>query len=311
MEERDVHGQIGGVAAPAEPGLIEPGELFAGHRVVRPLSSREIRCGEINLAADRWLVLEPRTLADRTLTVIRPAPVGGRSVTAAERMDTHLRHLSEIEEPHTLVCEAWGGRRDADGSPVAWAISPYTGSHDGLLTLADLVALKGGRMAPYEAERVLEQLLSASASCHDRGLTHGPIAMDDLLVDRRGSLRVELYGLRTALVLGGLDVGELRRDEVRSIAKLGYQLLTGIEAEEPMVPAARLVKRLPAAWTSWLDRGLDAAAGYDSAKDAAAVLPSLMRADQAAVPVVPARVLSGFRRVVPAGSGWRLLNRSR
>ena len=43
--------------------------------------------------------------------------------------------------------------------------------------------------------------------------------------------------------------------------EIGYLLLTGLRAEEPLIPAARLVPELGRAWNAWLEKGLDPARG--------------------------------------------------
>ncbi|MFG0259162.1 MAG: hypothetical protein ACF8LK_02325, partial [Phycisphaerales bacterium JB041] len=88
------------------------------------------------------------------------------------------------------------------------------------------------------------------------------------LVDRHGSLLIELYGVARALAgLEGMN-GELVRDEVRSVVEIAYRLLTGIEADEPRIPVGRLVKRIPRGFEQWVETGLDPTGGYQTAQDA-------------------------------------------
>ena len=129
-------------------------------------------------------------------------------------------------------------------------------------------------MHPDEAERAVMQVLEAFHDATAQRQHHGPITMDEVLVDRHGSLVVELFGM--SRLVRGLTVGnsELVRDEVRSVVEMGYQLITGLPAEEPFIPAGRLVKKLDPAWDDWFDRGLDPAEGFASAAEAIASLPS-------------------------------------
>lgn len=253
----------------------------------------------------RWLALEPRSLADAAIYVFDCPAGGGAARGRRARLAAALARLSKIDHPHVLACS----RPNALPDGLVWASAAYTGSHDGLVTLARLLDVKGGRLPVFEAARAVEQVLEAAVAAQHAGAAHGPIAATDLVVDRRGSVSLELCGVRRALAdaAGLASTGELVRDEARSVCQLAYRLLTGIEADEPLVPAERLVKRLPAAWSAWLGRGLDAAGGYDSAEQALAALParSADPEDQPAVFVRANPVLRQLRRVVPTGRRWR------
>ena len=150
----------------------------------------------------------------------------------------------------------------------AWIVAPYTGNHAGLVTLNDVLEAKGGKMPAFEAERTLEHLLTGVGLAHERGVVHGPALDDELLVDRHGSVMVELYGLRRGLAHDQQTTDESTRDEIRSVVQLGYRLVTGLAPEEPMIPATSAVKRLDKRWDSWFDRGLDPLDGFASASQA-------------------------------------------
>lgn len=181
-----------------------------------------------------------------------------------------VERCSRLCHPHILRIDHFS----LDAGTSGWAITPYTGDVDGLLTLTRLLRDKGGFMPPDEAQRAVIQLLEATSDAHGQGLHHGPLSMDEVLIDRRGSLCIEMYGMTRQLA--GLSPGnaELARDEVRSIVEIGYQLITGLRAEEPLIPAGRLVKKLSGMWDRWFERGLDPSAGFDNAEAALACLPS-------------------------------------
>lgn len=161
------------------------------------------------------------------------------------------------------------------GSDRIWAAEPYLGSEDGILTIDRLVGLKGGRMSPAETERVLLHALDAMRYAHNLGVCHGPITASDLLVDRHGSITIDLYGLNRRLS-GLMEFDpEVVLDEVRSVAMIGYWVLTGLEAEEPRIRASRLIRRLDRAWDEWFEVALDPASGFSTASDALAALPSI------------------------------------
>ncbi len=180
--------------------------------------------------------------------------------------------LSHLSHPHVLRIE----RFTLEGDRAAWAVTPYTGAQSGLLTLPDHLSAKGGRMGLAEAERATRHVLEAMACGHERGIVNGPIDRERLLVDRFGSIRVELYGLDRMLDGLGSANAEVIRDEVRGAVELAYRLITGIDADEPMIPASRLAKKLDKRVSDWLEAGLDPAGGYSSAAEALEALSETM-----------------------------------
>ena len=184
------------------------------------------------------------------------------------------RALAEVGHPHLLPVEHVYDK--VAGS--VWVITPFSGNHDGLVTLRSLVRDKGGQMSPQETERALVQMLQGISAAHARGAFHGPLTPEEILVDRRGSLSVELYGLRRRLTaLAKRPAAEVARDEVRSVVGLGYFLLTGLPSEEPRIEASRLSPRVDRLWDEWVNEGLDPLGGYGSADEAMAALPGFRR----------------------------------
>jgi serine/threonine protein kinase len=182
--------------------------------------------------------------------------------------------LGQLSNSHILPVEAI-----ADGiGGSTWLITPFTGSQDGLVTLDSLVKAKGGRMPAAETERALIQILEGIAAAHAHGCHHGPISAQEILIDRRGSLAVELYGIRRRLgTLWNRSAPEVARDEVRSVVELGYWMLTGLSAEDPRIAATRLFPKLDQRWDEWFSEGLDPLVGFTTAEDALAALPGLRR----------------------------------
>jgi len=230
----------------------EPGE----YRLIRPLPAGRL--------SNRWLAVDDEGRA----TWVAHEFVCGRGRGERRRLSRGLEAAAQLDHPHILRTERYwfgpGGR--------AWALTPYTGSQVGLMTLEGVLAEKGGRMDWTEARRVAAQLLEASGHGHGRGVVHGPVRLDGVLVDRHGCLHVEHYGVEAA-VEGMAADGELRRDEIRSVVQLTYRLLTGVPAEEPRIPATRLVRRLEKRWDAWFDEGLDPVAGFASADEALSRIP--------------------------------------
>ncbi|MEM1330175.1 MAG: hypothetical protein AAGG07_06415 [Planctomycetota bacterium] len=230
---------------------------FGPFRLIRRLRP----CG----IGERYLAVHDEHQSSHT--VYRLGPFHGlaerrRWVEAMDRLaSTNAAHVQSFEK----YC--------LDDTGHGWAVADYTGNQRGLVQLSDLLAAKGGRFGVAEAERCIRQLLQAFSAGQEAGINHGPLNEADVLVDPRGSQRVQLFGVRRRLegLMDGAE--ELGRDEVRSVAALGYRVMTGLEADEPLIGASRLVKRLDRAWDGWFDAMLDPTLCPDRAADAAAMLP--------------------------------------
>jgi hypothetical protein len=183
-----------------------------------------------------------------------------------------VQPLMEMNHPHLLAVEHYSfvGNRP-------WVVSPYPGNQKGLVTLADLVAEKGGQMEPMETDRLLRQLLGALAHVHDSGFGWGRVDPRQILVDRSGRVVGELVGVARRLEgMRGVNA-ELMRDEVREVIALGYRLVTSHEPDELLMPASRLAPRLTRRWDMLFEDGLEPAGGFDSAHQAMESLPSTER----------------------------------
>lgn len=241
---------------------------------------RELRpAGQV----ERHLALHPELLTHHVAYRFRFGP------TRAERR----RFLEAVEQaaalniPHTLRVEQFSLATPTE----AWVISPYTGNHDGLMLLGDLLAVKGGQMEALEVSRVLSQLLEAVSEAHEAGVVHGPIQMHEIHVDRSGSLDIELYGVSQA-ISGEHDIEELKLEELRSIVALSYHLLTGVPADELHIQPTRLVAKLDTQWDAFFADGLDPAGGYETP---AAVLDAVPgRSAPTALPEIKTRTVSAF-----------------
>lgn len=229
----------------------------------------------------RWLALDPRDASTHVLYAIESRDTTG--------LFEKTRVLQGFSQAHLLPIEGVG----VDASGTLWLASPYTGSHDGLLTLESLRQAKGGRLMPSEVEEFVSHILGAVRAAHERGLVHGPISASEILVDRRGSLLIEMYSLARALEPTPASEADAIRDEVRSVVALAYHLLTGIVADEPRIPATRLVRRLEASWDRWFELGLDPLAGFADAGEALQH-PALTEPEPGPVRVVLGRVRSAL-----------------
>jgi hypothetical protein len=239
---------------------------------------------------DRFLALHEDNQTSHV--AYRFPPVGGKAEEG--RLVAAVESAALLDHAHALKIQQF----TFDITGQAWVITPFPGDADGLRSLTRLLREKGGQMSPVEVERAMHQLLEIVALAHGGGTLqpppsmdtssmalpasgiaravpcHGPISMDEVLIDRRGCLLVELYGMARAMDFGSRPSFESLRDEIRSVVEIGYQLITGLRAEHPLIPAGRLVRRLNPKWDAWLDKGLDASSGFDSAEAALAALPS-------------------------------------
>lgn len=222
---------------------------------------RELRpSGEV----ERHLALHPEIHTHHVAYRFRLGP----SETQRQRFLSAIERNASLDIPHLLRVEQFALTTPTE----AWVICPYTGNHDGLMLLSDLLAVKGGRMEPLEVARVLSQLLEAIGAAHNAGIVHGPVARDQILVDRSGSLDIELYGIGAALT-GPHDTDELAREELMSVVRIAYQLLTGVEASEVLIEPSRLVEKLDREWDAFFAECLDPAGAFVDAQDVLDLVP--------------------------------------
>lgn len=211
-----------------------------------------------------------------------------------------LRHLRAEN-----ICSIKDAAVAVDGG--CWLVGSYAGHAAGVTTLRDAVnAREGGRLSRHEALTVIDQVLSAAAAAHRVGIVHGVVTLDDLLLTPRGRVVVELYGLEASLRRTGSDRRSLRvsvAQEVRSIAMLAFQLLTGNAWPEEESVSSRAARRVLARvvpckhWRAWLTlallggdaaaeqrgvassvtpRGSERAAGFASAEQALQALRAMV-----------------------------------
>jgi hypothetical protein len=232
---------------------------------------------------ERHLALHPELLTHHVAYRFRFGPARAERRRFLEAVE----QAAALDIPHTLSVEQFSLATPTE----AWVISPYTGNHDGLMLLGDLLAVKGGQMEPLEVSRVLSQLLEAVIEAHGAGIVHGPVKMHEIHVDRSGSLDIELYGVLAA-ISGKQDIAETKQDELRSIVSLAYLLMTGVEADEIHIQPSRLVAKLDTQWDTFFAEGLDPAGGFDSATDMFEAVPG--RKPVQAQPEIKTRSVSSF-----------------
>lgn len=267
-------------------------EYFAQYRLVRPH-------GAVH-GLERWVVLDEQSNTNHMLYRFAPS-----HDASARRLFSAVQEMSAVRHTHLLRIESLS----FDSQERLCVITPYTGNQDGLVTLGDLLIQRDGKLEPAEAIRCLTHLLEASNAAADAGLDHGPLDTQEILVDRYGSVHIELYGLRSALNPKGTRADRIT-DEVHSIVKIGYRMLVGLEpvAEDRIAPT-RVVRKLDRLWDRWFAIGLDPIDGFASAEEALRMLPTNPSASEAfasrPTPRPPVQIGSMLRRFRPTGTRAR------
>jgi hypothetical protein len=257
---------------------------FGPYRLIRPL------CPVAGW--ERFIALHDRDDTDHVL--YRHPPVHDGS--ERRRLVSAVAPLASVRHPHLLEVSAYS----FDEQDRLCLITPYTGNQEGLVTLVDLMERRSGRLEVPEVARCVEHLLSGVAAARSAGLGGGPVEPERVLVDRRGAVRVELYGLPGAdRVYRGVCTGA---DEVRAIASMAVWLLTGLRQDVAPSSVARIAGRGARVWEPWLEMATDPVAGFESPQEALDALPTRDGADRTiALPVVvvpgsPSRLAGMLRR---------------
>lgn len=251
-----------------------------GHfRIIRALRACE--------HGDRFLAVDQHSNENVTLYRL-PIP---QEPSERRRLLAAVERLATFNPPHALPLRTY----TMSANDSLWLASPFTGNHEGLVLLSDLIELRGGPLSSVEVGHAVSQTLEVVLAAHREGLSHGPLELEQIQIDRRGSVHVELYGL--ARLRDGLSPANdlLIRDELRSVVCLAYTLLTGMTACEPRIRASRLIKKLDRSWDQWIEHGLDPFGGFATAEEAIAALPGNTPADE---PRPSVKVLSRF--AIPA-----------
>lgn len=234
-------------------------DFFGPFKIIRPLGQTR--------GVERFVVLCNKTDSNRLLYRF---PIQPNHAQRRAQFDQMVA-LSMLDHPHLLKIES----ASYDDRGRLCTVSPYTGNHEGLVTLTDLLTKHGGRFTVHESARAIGHLLSASAYAHSKGIAHGSVKPEHVLVDRSGSALIELYALQSK---GRLPETAAKRaviaDETRSIVELGYVLMTGLDLSAERIAPTRVRKRLDRNWDAWFDLGLDPIDGFESAQHAMDALPT-------------------------------------
>lgn len=235
--------QSGFPVGAARAGRPAPPARIGAYRLMRRLADGPM--------GERHLALHEQTASNHVIALLERV----RLQQDRGRVEGVLNELTALRHAHVLAIEEFGFEDDR-GRAVAWTASPYTGDVDGLVTLASLLKKRGGYLPPMEARTAIIQVLQATSHAHVAGFRHGPLALEQIQVDRRGSLAIEHYGLAMRLMASAPGPDELERRELVSVLEMAYQLVTGLAAEDPLIRPGRMVPDLDPIWEDWFQTGL-------------------------------------------------------
>jgi hypothetical protein len=213
---------------------------------------------------ERWIALHERDDTDHV--VYRHA----RSLDAFERrrMLQIVSKVSRPKHPHLLPINAYS----FDETDRLCLVSPYTGNQEGLVPIKHLLARRSGRLEVPEVARCVEHLLEGIACARSHGVWVDEIDPDRVLIDRRGSVIYELYGIVNPRLCDPI-AGPVS-DEIRAIAQIAAWLLTGVEPSIAPVSVTKVAGRQAKAWDAWISAAIDPLGGFERIDDAIASMPS-------------------------------------
>jgi hypothetical protein len=178
-------GDAGGQAVP--PGVEELASHFPDLEIME-----EIGRGGMGVV---YMARQPRL--DRLVALKIMAPAGGGDDAFAERFAREARALARLDHPGIVAVHDFGR---AGG--VYYLIMQFV---DGPNLRA---VLNAGRLPPAEALRIVPQLCAALQYAHDEGIVHRDVKPENILLDRKGRVKIADFGLAKLLV-GGRGTGLL------------------------------------------------------------------------------------------------------
>lgn len=219
---------------------IEAGFEVCGVELERPLSRHHL--------GERWMA---RDGAGAPALLYRIDRLAGARSSKAFRLA--VEPLLALRHEHLLPVE----RFDPGRAGGRWLVSPYPGNAMGVMTLSDMMRQRdAGRLKWSEVLWAIEQTLGAVSAAHEAGYCHGRFRADEIALDRRGGVVVELYGVARRLRdLPAADV-EARTEESRSVIELGYRLATGHEWVEGSSDCRRELRGIGGRLSRWFEAGL-------------------------------------------------------
>ena len=178
------------------------------YRIIRRLGAGAM--GEV------WLGEHDLLRKKRALKVL-PRSLVGRA-DFQKRFVAEARVLALLDHRHIVRVHDMF----SEGETYAIAMDFVSPDGDRPQTLEDLLAARGGRLAPDEARRIFLQMCEAVAHAHGHGVLHRDLKPSNVLIDRDGEVRVADFGLAkvvgeefvrssiAASISGSLGLGDSR-----------------------------------------------------------------------------------------------------
>lgn len=247
-------------------GTFDTAEGLGPYRLLRDAGRTLLGPG---LAARRWIAIDERTLSNHVVYALdgcrgraRVRRVLAAAEVVASRAGRHLLPIGSV-----TLCERRG----------VCVVAAYTGHNVGLCTVGELLGQRGEGMALSEARRAILQVGSALSAMHECQVSDGALSMNRLLVDRSGSIHLELAGLWAGVVGFSFNPETVRAD-VRTMMRLAAEMIDpaavsaahAIATGKESVPGARWGE-----FAGWLAEGLDPLGGYATAQEALGRMPGV------------------------------------
>ena len=167
---------LGGAGEGEDDEPLRPGAIFRGLEIVRLRG----RGGMSLLYEARHLGLD----APRAVKILRPALAVRPALCA--RFEREGRTLAALDHPRIVRVTDSGRERGLRF--IAMELVPGG-------TLGE--RLRAGRLSPARAGAVAAQVCEALAAVHERGLVHGDVKPDNVLLDAAGDVKLADFGLAT------------------------------------------------------------------------------------------------------------------
>lgn len=218
----------------------------------------EARLGDTRLGT-RWLAWGGRDVLPRVAHHLSSRVARGVDALAVLEPLTRFVHAHAVGLEEVVIDRG-----------ETWLLAPYCGSYDGLMPLARLMSMKReGCLAARESVFLGLHLLGAIDAGWRRGLGHGPLGIDDVLIDRRGRAMIELFGVEARC--RGEDPLAAAHASVAGVVGLVYELATGM-APGSRGASAAMGRSLPRGLESFFHRGLSRDDGFASPAEAMSAL---------------------------------------
>jgi hypothetical protein len=259
---------------------------FGPYQLVRPLDPA--RLGPLPPTTRRWAAVHDREHTGHLVYSLGPA----RDRFSKKRFLAAADRLAPLRHPHLLTINAYA-LSDKLGACI---VAPYPGHTGGIVSLAELIDHKGGRMSSQEAQRAVTHLLDGITALHAAGFADGALGLDRIHVDPRGSLLIELPGLHRALGRHEAPTPDDHRADLQAIASMAHQMLAGAP---PLRGLPRLPEDTDPRWRIWCTQALDPIEGFATSAQALGALPTNVQATAEQKPTLVRSLLDKLRSVIP------------